>query len=434
MSRLPLALVGSGAMGRRHLRGLAALSEVGLLEFDLVSICDLDRDAAVRGADDAESLLGRRPSVMTSLDDVLADDSIVALDIATEPSTHHRIAVPALLAGRHVLCEKPLSITVLGCRVMTEAAARGGAILAVEEQWRRGPANRVARAVIASGMLGEIHLATTTLIGGDDRIMLTAWRHLREKGAIGLDLAVHLADVLQYLLGSEFASVSGRGFIAEPVRYRGDPPAGATGNATDFYGEALARGPESVVATGEDSVLALYTMASGQDAWLAFIPSGPGKHYSERRVHGRNGSMEVPPDRTGQELAVHLDGRHLTTTEVLAELPDLAFDEATTRLFPTPTYADWAFPRIDAAHLAMTFWDFGRAIAEGRPAEVDGRAGTTAVAAILGAYESGRLGRAVTLDELLSGDIAATQVDIDIALGLRDAAGNRIPAFEGDAL
>ena len=58
MSRLPLALVGSGAMGRRHLRGLAALSEVGLLEFDLVSVCDLDRDAAVRGADDAESLLG----------------------------------------------------------------------------------------------------------------------------------------------------------------------------------------------------------------------------------------------------------------------------------------------------------------------------------------------------------------------------------------
>ena len=139
--------------------------------------------------------------------------------------------------------------------------------------------------------------------------MLTAWRHLREKGAIGLDLAVHLADVLQYLLGSEFASVSGRGFIAEPVRHRGDPPAARPGNAADFYGEALARGPESVVATGEDSVLALYRMASGQDAWLAFIPSGPGQHYSERRVHGRDGSMEVPPDRTGQELAVHLDGR-----------------------------------------------------------------------------------------------------------------------------
>src|SRR6476661_4132106 len=63
MSRLPLALVGSGAMGRRHLRGLAALSEVGLLEFDLVAVCDLDPDAARAAADDAEELLGRRPAV-----------------------------------------------------------------------------------------------------------------------------------------------------------------------------------------------------------------------------------------------------------------------------------------------------------------------------------------------------------------------------------
>ena len=356
------------------------------------------------------------------------------LDIATEPSTHHRIAVPALLAGRHVLCEKPLSITVLGCRVMTEAAARGGAILAVEEQWRRGPANRVARAVIASGMLGEIHLATTTLIGGDDRIMLTAWRHLREKGAIGLDLAVHLADVLQYLLGSEFASVSGRGFIAEPVRYRGDPPAGATGNATDFYGEALARGPNWSSRRARIPSLPSTRWRAGR------TPGLPSSRPDRDNTIPSAGSMAGMARWRSRRTARARNLRFIWTaspdhrSDVLAELPDLAFDEATTRLFPTPTYADWAFPRIDAAHLAMTFWDFGRAIAEGRPAEVDGRAGTTAVAAILGAYESGRLGRAVTLDELLTGDIAATQVDIDIALGLRDAAGNRIPAFEGDAL
>ncbi len=143
--------------------------------------------------------------------------------------------------------------------------------------------------------------------------------------------------------------------------------------------------------------------------------------------------MEVPPDRTGQDLAVHLHDRVLKSREILAELPDFAFDEATSRLFPSPTYADWDFPRIDAAHLALTFWDFGRAILEGRPAEVDGRAGTTAVAAILGAYEAGHLGRAVTLDEMLAGGADATQIDIDIALGLRDATGAPIPAFEGDA-
>ena len=50
MSRLPLALVGSGAMGRRHLRGLAALDDVGLLEFDLVAVCDLDAATRQREA------------------------------------------------------------------------------------------------------------------------------------------------------------------------------------------------------------------------------------------------------------------------------------------------------------------------------------------------------------------------------------------------
>lgn len=402
-------------MGRRHLRGLAALAEIGLLEFELVAVCDLDSDAARAAADDAEALLGRRPAILASLDAALADDGIIALDIVTEPSTHHRLAVPALLAGRHVLCEKPLSITVAGCRVMTEAAAIGGAVLAVEEQFRRGPANRLARAVVISGMLGELHLATTMLIGGDDRIMLTPWRHIREKGAIGLDLGVHLADVFQYLLGSEFASVSGRGFIAEPVRRRGEAPTMA---APSLYAESLSRGPESVVATGEDSVLALYTMAEGPNAWLAWIPSGPGRTYAERRIHGRAGSMEIPGDRSGGELTVHIADRQLTSAELLAELPDFAFDEPTARLFPTPTYTDWPFPRVDAAHLALTFWDFGRAIEEGRPAEVGGRAGMTAVAAIVGAYESGALGRAVTLGELLDGSVAGQQRDIDLALGL----------------
>ena len=141
--------------------------------------------------------------------------------------------------------------------------------------------------------------------------------------------------------------------------------------------------------------------------------------------------MEIPPDRTGGELTVHLDGRDLTSGDLLGELPGFAFDEATAHLFPGPTYADWTFPRIDAAHLGVTFWDFGRAIADGRPAEVDGRAGTTAVAAILGAYEAGVLGRAVTLDEMLAGDTADTQVDIDIALGLRDRAGAPIATFGG---
>ena len=69
----------------------------------------------------------------------------LALDIVTEPASHHRIAVPALLAGRHVLCEKPLSITMRGCRAILDAhaAAPPGTVLATEDA---GPFKSIGRA------------------------------------------------------------------------------------------------------------------------------------------------------------------------------------------------------------------------------------------------------------------------------------------------
>jgi predicted dehydrogenase len=132
MDRLPLALVGCGPMGRRHLRGLGALHRAGLDVIDLVAVCDLDPRHAERAADEAAALTGRRPRVVPSMDDLLVDDAVRAIDIATDPAVHHRIAVPALGAGRHVLCEKPLSVTIRGCRAILDAhaAAPAGTVLA----------------------------------------------------------------------------------------------------------------------------------------------------------------------------------------------------------------------------------------------------------------------------------------------------------------
>ena len=51
--------------------------------------------------------------------------------------------------------------------------------------------------------------------GGGDRIIITPWRHMRDKGGIGADVVVHYTDIIQYYLG-EFESIHGYGFIAEP--------------------------------------------------------------------------------------------------------------------------------------------------------------------------------------------------------------------------
>jgi len=416
MERLTMAMVGCGAMGRRHVRSLGALKAAGLEGVELTAVCDLDPAAAARAADEAEAFTGRRPRTVLSLDDLLRDDDIRAIDIVTEPATHHRIAVPALLAGRHVLCEKPLSITIRGCQAILDAhaAAPTGTVLATEEHFRRGPVNRIARAAVMAGLLGQVHLVQTLWAGGDDRILLTPWRHLREKGAIALDNGVHLADVQSYLVGSPWREVWGRGFIAEPIRRRAAEPV----FAADVYAEAMAKAPAEIRATGEDSIIALYRLDNGASALLTWLPSGPGHQYLERSIHGRLGSLLVPSDRSGADLTLRTATRSMGARELLAGLPPDTLDEATQRLFGDAVHPDRPFAEIDAAHLALTIHDFARAILDGTAPEVDGHEGMVAVAAILGAIESEPLGRPVTRVEMLAGQVTGAQSDIDQALGL----------------
>ena len=117
MDRISTGLVGCGGMGRRHLRAYAALRGVGLDRFEVVAVCDPRREAAQEAADLAEELLGTRPAIYTDFRSWSAPDRWL-LDVVTEPSVHHLIVPPALTAGLHVICEKPLGLTVRACREM----------------------------------------------------------------------------------------------------------------------------------------------------------------------------------------------------------------------------------------------------------------------------------------------------------------------------
>jgi predicted dehydrogenase len=259
-----------------------------------------------------------------------------------------------------------------------------------------------------------VFLIQTLWAGGDDRILLTPWRHLRVKGAIALDNGVHLADVQSYLAGSPWQEVWGRGFIAVPVRKR----TAEAVFAADMYTEAMENAPPEVHATAEDSIVALYRLASGASAMLTWLPAGPGHVYLERSLHGRHGSMRIPSDRSGKDLTLRLEGRELGARELLAELGADPLSEVEQRLFPDPVHPDRPFAEVDAAHLATTIHDFARAALTGGAPEVDGREGMAAVAAILAAIESEPLGRPVRREEMLAGRVTGAQADIDRALGL----------------
>ena len=424
MERVPLCLVGCGGMGHRHIMGYKELAESGIGNIDLVAVCDIRPENAELVAGEAERLLGKRPMVFHDLEEVLARSDIQAVDVVTDGSTHHQVALPALRAGKHALVEKPLGITIRACRAMIDAARENNVVLATAENYRRDPPNRLARAILDEGVLGAPHLMIQRSLGSGDSMAITPWRHLKEKGAIGLDMGVHYADIIQYYLG-EYDQIFGQGLIIEPVRRRPNH----ADHPLVSYRERVKTFPETVEATGEDSVIAQYRMKSGATVQLACVVGGRGSRGFERSVHGRWGAFTAPGERNGRPVVLRLEGRELTGGDILSLLPDFQHNEITERLFgprqveydPSPTESHPQYA-VDAKHLAIEYHDFAEAILNGRKPEVDGHLGMTAVAAILGAYESALAGRAVSMEEILSGEIRDYQADIDDVLGLGGGA------------
>jgi predicted dehydrogenase len=397
-------------MGHRHLRAYAALRRVGVRGFELAAVCDPRREAAEHAAEVVAELLGSRPAVFASADELIASGAVQAIDLVTEPSIHHLIAVPALAAGIHVLSEKPLGVTVRACREMVDAAAASGAILATAENYRRDAPNRLARAVLDSGMLGDIHLMLECNIGGGNGVLISPWRHLREKGSIALDMGVHYTDIFSYLLG-DLERACGVAFIAEPGRVLA-PGMVAGGDVEELE-------PGVMRATGDDSLVAIFETAAGALIQLSYLPSGPPRSWIQRSLHGRNGSMSVPFDRTGGPVVVELADRRLTGAELRAQLGDFRLHGVTAEFFgPEGTEYDLPFAEVDAATIAIELDDFITAIGEGRAPEVDGRAGLLAVAGVWAIAESRAAGGFVAIADVADGTISAVQDPIDRANGL----------------
>jgi predicted dehydrogenase len=413
---LAIGLVGCGGMGHRHLRAYKALREVGGARFELAAVCDPRLAVAEETADLAESLFGVRPSVFASHDELVASGVVEALDVVTDPSVHHVIAVPALEAGLHVICEKPLGLTVRACRAIVDAAEQSGAVLATAENYRRDTPNRLARAVLEQGLLGEVHLMIQTNIGGDDAVVISPWRHLRESGSIALDMGVHYTDIFSYYFGA-LEQVTGSAFIAEPLRSLGSSPVAGIDEVS----------PGFMAATGEDSLVACYRAVSGVLIQLAYIPSGPGRLWIQRSVHGRQGSMSVPPDRSGGAVVVQRGEQTLSGAALREELGGFRLDGVAASFFgPEGTEYDLPFAEVDAATIAIELDDFIGAVAERRLPEVDGLGGLDAVAAVWAVAESNVHAGSIRIAEVAAGTVSAAQDPVDAAIGLLPAGSGAL--------
>ena len=139
---------------------------------------------------------------------------------------------------------------------------------------------------------------------------------------------------------------------------------------------------------------------------LCYLPSGPGRRWIQRSVHGRHGSMIVPPDRSGGAVVVQLGETALSGAELRKQLGGFELDGVAAALFgPEGTEYDLPFAEVDAATIAIELDDFAGAVTDGRAAEVDGAAGLRAVAGVWAVAESRAAGGSVRIDDVADGTL-----------------------------
>jgi predicted dehydrogenase len=399
MEPLNLILVGCGMMGNRHLRGYAELERVRPGSLRLLGVCDLDRKNADATAADATQLLGYTPAVYTTPEEALeAERAIEAADVVTGNLTHDPVAIPLLEAGIDIQIEKPLGATIARGRAIIDAVERTGRILAVAENNRRDPMNRLLTHIVQNGYIGQPNFALQIQLSTNRNVCATPWRHTIANGGLLLDIGIHQAYMLEMVLGP-INTVYGRSQRVWPRRQWTYPD----GRVEDLEVES------------DDVFTITLEFANGvQGTWTLYFGTVGGGQW-QRTICGDQGMVDGPPDRSGQAVRLRRDGETLEGDALIASLPDFHLNDIETRLFGERPSSYHFGGDTDRKLIAAELADFIDAVRQQRPPEVPATLGLRAVAVIYAIWESIHSSNPVRVEDVLSGKIHSFQDEVERA-------------------
>lgn len=207
----------------------------------------------------------------TDLDAQLADDAVDAVYISTTNEKHRPQALAAIAAGKHVLCEKPLAMTLSDATGMVRAAADKGVVFATNHHLRNAGSHLAIRELIQSGRIGKV-LSARVFHAVNLPEHLRGWRinDASAGGGVIPDITVHDADTVRFHLGE-------------------DPQEVVAMAGTSGMGEGV-----------EDSVMSIWSMPSGamvqshESFTHAFAGTGIEFHGAEGSIFARNVMTQEP--------------------------------------------------------------------------------------------------------------------------------------------
>lgn len=360
MKTLNIAMVGTGFMGKAH---SLAMAVVPILFGAPVPTCrKVVVDVAEELAQKASEQYGFA-EYSTDWESAVTRPDIDIVNVCTPNDTHAKIAIAAAKSGKHVLCEKPMALTVAESEEMLAAAKLTGVTTMVAYNYRHTPAVQMAKRLIEEGRIGKILTFRGVYLQdwGADPAAPLSWRFDKVKAGSGTlgDIGTHVVDAARYLVG-EIESVNSivKTFISErPL------PVG------QFFGQRGETGTEMGKVEVDDVALCMVKFSNGVFGTIEVTRNAYGHHnYLGFEIQGTRGTIIFDYQRLN-ELRV-----------ALADDVSDAFGFRTVYSGPHQPFGDklWPIAGMGQGYIdikSIEWFSFLKAIAEKRqasPSFVDG--------------------------------------------------------------
>jgi predicted dehydrogenase len=329
MRNLAAAVVGAGFIGPVHVEALVRLG---------IQV------TGILGVSEEESKQARKtlqlPRAYHDFEEVLGDESVDVIHLATPNLLHYQMAKAALLAGKHVMCEKPLAMNARESSELVRLAKHSGKASGVNYNIRFYPLCLEARDLARRGELGNLFSVCGSYV--QDWLFLETdynWRVLAETGGelrAVADIGTHWLDLVQYITGRQVEAVCADLQTVHPVRMR------PRGEVETFKSKEAARPvpTEPVSITTEDYGCILLRLTGGARGclWVSQVTAGR-KNCLRFEMAGSRGALSWCSEQPN-ELWI---GHRAKANEVLVRDPALV-SAATRRFISYPGGHNEGFP------------------------------------------------------------------------------------------
>ncbi|NDL67028.1 Gfo/Idh/MocA family protein [Anaerotalea alkaliphila] len=299
MRKLNIGLIGAGFMGKAHAVAFSNMPKFfwpapAMPVFK--TVCDIEKNIA----EQAKDRFGFQ-QWCTDWKDVVNDPEIDVVNICTPNNSHAEIAIAALQAGKHVICEKPISSTSEDALAMVKAeeeARKKGLVSMCAYQYRRVPALELAKKFIDEGAIGTIMNVRATYLQSwsADPSSPLSWRFQKSiagAGTVG-DIASHVIDISQFLAGDISEVVS---TVKTYVQERPMQEGGVDLLGTVKLGADAKKAPVDV----DDEDLFLVKFKNGAVGSIEATRNAWGRNnFITVEVHGSEGSISFNYERLNE--------------------------------------------------------------------------------------------------------------------------------------